>query len=52
MSFDENIEPGACPGAALDRAVAVLSVFENAADDPHHLVVDAAVTLATLATPM
>ena len=37
-SFDENIEPGACPGAALDRAVAVLSVFENAADDPHHLV--------------
>jgi hypothetical protein len=48
-SFDENIEPGACPGAALDRAVAVLSVFENAADDPHHLVVDAAVTLATAA---
>ena len=49
-SFDENIEPGACPGAALDRAVAVLSVFENVFEnDPHHLVVDAAVTLATAA---
>ena len=49
-SFDENIEPGACPGAALDRAVAVLSVFENdPRNDPHHLVVDAAVTLATAA---
>ena len=48
-SFDENIEPGACPSAALDRAVEVLSVFDDAADEPHHLVVDAAVTLATAA---